>query len=216
MNWLRVGLVALAVLLVAGGVVLAAPASGEAGKAETPHPSGPPPFKGTLDVAIWTILVFLSLFFILRAYAWGPIQEALAKRERDAVAAAEAAELARQEAVLLRQQFAKEKDETSRQVAELIAEARRDAQQVAEDLKRQALAEIATERERLLREVGTARDQALQEIWQKAATLATQVSSRILPRELSDADQRRLVELALNDLQAQGDDLRTLLASRDT
>lgn len=212
MNWLRVGLVALAVLLVVGGVVTAAP---EGGAAKAEHPSGPPPFKGTLDVAIWTIFVFLALFFILRAYAWGPIQEALAKRERDAVAAAEAAELARQEAVLLRQQFAKEKDETSRQVAELIAEARRDAQQVAEDLKRQALAEIATERERLLREVGTARDQALQEIWQKAATLATQVSSRILPRELSDADQRRLVELALNDLQAQGDDLRTLLASRD-
>jgi len=63
--------------------------------------------------------------------------------------------------------------------------------------------------------VSIARDQALQEIWQKAASLATQVSGRILPRELNDGDQRRLIELAMNDLQGQGEELRNLLKSRE-
>jgi F-type H+-transporting ATPase subunit b len=204
LDWL---VLALFLLCVSAGDVLGAPTGNEK--------AGSGPFRGTLDVAVWTIVVFLGLFFVLRAYAWGPIQAGLEKRERDAVAAAEAAQLARMEAQAIRDQFQKEKDEAARKVAELIEEARRDATRLAEEMKAQAQAEIATERERLKREVGVARDQALNEIWQKAASLATQVSARILPRELSDVDQRRLIEFALNDLQGQGDDLQALLKSRE-
>ncbi len=216
MNWLRVGLIVLALLLAGGTLVMAAPEAGAVAEAtDKAHPAGEGPFKGTIDVAIWTILVFLGLFFLLKAKAWGPIQDALEMRERNAVAAAEAAHLARQEAQALRDQFQKEKEEASQRVAGLIDEARRDAQRLADEMKERALVEIAAERERLKREVAVARDQALQEIWQKAATLATQVSSRILPRELSDDDQRRLIELALNDLQGQGEELQALLKSRE-
>lgn len=211
MNWLRMGLVLL-VVLGGAGLALAAP---EGGAHPPPHDSGEGPFKGTVDVAIWTIVVFLGLFFILKAKAWGPIQESLAKREADAVLAASAAQKAREEAEVMRAQFQKEKEAAAREVVATIEESRRDATRVVEEMKKQAQDEIAAERERLKREVTVARDQALQEIWQKAATLATSVSGRILPRELNDTDQRRLIELALNELQTQSGEIQALLKSRE-
>ena len=203
MHWHRL------VLIVAGilGMAPVALAANDGG--------GEGPFRGTLDVSIWTLLVFLGLLAILRLKAWGPIQEALAERERKNLEAAEAGRKAREEAEALRSSLKAEQEASARKVAETLDEGRRDAQRVVEEMKAQAQAEIAAERERLKREVSIARDQALQEIWQKAASLATQVSGRILPRELNDGDQRRLIELAMNDLQGQGEELRNLLKSRE-
>jgi F-type H+-transporting ATPase subunit b len=227
MNWLRLGLV-LIVLVGSARLVEAAlpqenPPVGEKDKekhavdekhGDQKHADTQDPFKGTLDVAIWTILVFLGLVFILKAYAWGPIQEGLELRERRNLEAAEAGKKAQAEADALRAQFQKDQEAAAQKVRETIDAARRDAQQVVEKMKADAQEEIAAERERLKREVAVARDQALQEIWQKAATLATDVSGRILPRELNESDQRRLVEMALNELQSKTEEIQVLLKSR--
>jgi F-type H+-transporting ATPase subunit b len=217
MNWLRTGLVLL-VLVGTVSLVQAAPEEHPpAGDKQGEHkaPTGEDPFKGTLDVAIWTIVVFLGLFFILKTKAWAPIQEGLDKRERLAVEAASEAQKARDETQALRLQHQKEQEAAAQRVRETIDAARVDAQRVVEEMKASAQAEIATERERLKREVAVARDQALQEIWQTAASLATTVSGRILPRELNENDQRRLIELALNELQSQSSEIQNLLKSRE-
>ena len=50
---------------------------------ETPHESKElNVFKGGLDLTIWSIVVFLSLFFILGKFAWPSIREGLDKREQ--------------------------------------------------------------------------------------------------------------------------------------
>src|SRR5262245_26969948 len=103
MNCLRLGLVLLVVLLGSARLVQAAASDenpstekgkdAEKGKDEghgkTTSRAGEGAFMGTIDVAIWTIVVFLGLYFILRSYAWGPIQEGLALRERKNLEAAE-------------------------------------------------------------------------------------------------------------------------------
>jgi F-type H+-transporting ATPase subunit b len=52
----------------------------------------------------------------------------------------------------------------------------------------------------LQREIAAARDQALQQIWNQTANLATQISAKLLRRQLTPDDNRRLVDEALAEI----------------
>ncbi len=153
------------------------------------------------DTAIWTVVVFLGLFFILRKAAWGPILEGLHKRE-EAIhhAVAEAKELRAENARA--QAFLKgELDKAHAEIPAMMEEARKDAAALKEEMRSEANAEIQKERARLMRELDTAKDQALQEIWTSAANLATLISTKAVGRALSVDDHRRLVDEALAEVQ---------------
>jgi len=59
-------------------------------------------FTGFLDLSIWTIVVFLILFVVLRKYAWGPMMEGLENREKNIRGELESAQKANADAQALR------------------------------------------------------------------------------------------------------------------
>jgi F-type H+-transporting ATPase subunit b len=186
------------------GVFLLAPAA----KAETPkgQDSGAGTEKKTnifepaLDLAIWTIVVFVILFFVLARYAWKPMLAGLQQREHNIRAAQEEAKRDREEAQRLREEVQRKLDGAAAEVRDLLDQGRREAQQLQEDMMNKTRAEIQAERDRLRREIETARDQALQSIMTRAGQLATLVSAKVIRRELTGDDHRRLVDEALTDL----------------
>ncbi len=169
-----------------------------------PDQHEPSPFAGALDLTIWTWVVFLLLFFILKKYAWGPMLEGLRRREENIRLAMEEARLAREEAHKLREDLQARINRAHEEVREILDEARRDAQHTKEEMVNQARSEIQTERARLRREIEMTRDQALQELWNRTAELATQVSAKAIRRQLTTDDHRRLVDEAIADLRRAG------------
>jgi F-type H+-transporting ATPase subunit b len=149
-----------------------------------------------------TLIVFLLLLFVLRKFAWGPLQKALHDREEYLEKTVEAAEHARHEAERMLAEHRKQMAQAADQVRALIEKAHRDAEATATDILRKAQAEAEAARHRAEREIGNARDQAIVEIWTKVADLAVSVAAKVLPRELSESDHRRLVELATSALPA--------------
>jgi F-type H+-transporting ATPase subunit b len=193
---MRCVIVALAAL----GLLLAAPASAWA--AEGGDKGGMDIFKGALDLTIWTIAVFLILFFILRAYAWGPIKEGLDRREQSIAHDKLEAVKAKQEADALRVKLDAELARANDQVRQMMDKARADAQALATEEINRGKTELQAERERLYRDVSMTKDQALQEIWTKAAELATLISAKAVKKQLSEQDHRALLDEALNEFQA--------------
>lgn len=152
------------------------------------------------DLGIYTIVVFVLLFLILRSKAFGPIVKMLDEREANIKSEYEAAENARKEAVAYLEQVKAEKAKAADEVRLLIEEARKDAMVLKDKLRADAAAEVQAERDRLRREIETARDQALQEIWSRTVELASLVSSKTVKRELTPDDHRRLMDEALVEL----------------
>jgi F-type H+-transporting ATPase subunit b len=161
------------------------------------------PLEVVSDLAIWTTVVFLLLFFILKRYAWGPMLEGLRKREETIRAAVEEAQRARIEAEKARAEFQQEMARAQQQIPAIMEEARKKADKLVEELRIKATEEIAADRQRLRREVETAKDQALADIWGQAAQLATLISAKAIRRELSPEDHRRLVDEAMDELRQQ-------------
>jgi F-type H+-transporting ATPase subunit b len=153
-----------------------------------------------VDLGIWTVAVFLTLFGLLWLMAWKPLREGLLKREHAIQAAIDEAKRAREEAQKLREQWQQEMDAANDKVREILDLARRDAQHTTEEMVGKARSEIQTERDRLRREIDTARDQAIQELWNHTANLAALVSAKAIRRQLTPDDHRRLVEESLAEL----------------
>jgi F-type H+-transporting ATPase subunit b len=199
LNWLmNLVLLAFAASLFAGTALAADPHAAPAGD------DGPFATKGALDLAIWTVVVFLVLFLVLRAFAWKPMLAGLQKREESIRGALEEAEKARAEAQQIRASLQKDMDQAHHRVKEIIDEAKRDAERTAADTVAKAKADIALERERLHREIQNETDAALQSLWTRAAELATQVSAKVIRRQLDGEAQRRLIDEALSELKTVG------------
>jgi F-type H+-transporting ATPase subunit b len=157
-------------------------------------------FEPALDLTIWTIVVFLILLFVLGRYAWKPMLAGLQQREHNIHAAQEEAKKDREEAQRLRDELQKKMDAAAAEVRELFDKARREAQAAADEMTAKARADIQAERDRLRRELDTAGDQVLQSILNRVGQMVTLASSKVIRRELTGDDHRRLVDEALKDL----------------
>jgi F-type H+-transporting ATPase subunit b len=157
-------------------------------------------FGKALDLAIWTLVVFLVLLWVLGKFAWKPMLQGLEQRESTIRSELEQAQHERQEAQALNERWKAEMAKAQDQVRALLDEARRNAQHAAEDLLNKAKADAQAERERGRREIALATDQALQQIAAQTANLAALVSSKALRREMTPDDHRRLVDEALAEL----------------
>lgn len=165
------------------------------------------------DLGIWSIVIFVVLLLVLRAYAWGPILGGLQRREQGILGAIKEAEDARAAAQQLRQQLQQEMDHAQDKVREVLEKARRDAQQLAEQMQADARAAAQADRERSLREVEMAKDQAMQQILTQAADLAALMSTKAIRRQMTPDDHRHLIEEALADLRRAGDERQRRVAS---
>lgn len=189
----RLILMAMPALLVLVSVASAAPA--EAG-----HEAATP-FAGSIYQAIAAAIIFILLLIILKKMAWGPILQGLVDRENKIKNDLESAEIAAKQATATLEQYRKQLAESHAEARRIIEQGRADAEQLAAKLAKQAEDDIQGMRVRAQAEIKTAREQAVSELYAQAATLATSVASKILHRELSAADQQRLVEESISTLQ---------------
>src|SRR5262249_40868164 len=128
-------LVVTAVLLIGPGPLAAADtfkedskakagdAHGKAGNGAHAAPKERDVFEFRGDLGIWTLVVFLGLFFLLRKYAWGPILEGLHKREAGIKGAISEAENLRAESANLKEQFATQMAQAGEKVRGIMEDA---------------------------------------------------------------------------------------------
>lgn len=148
---------------------------------------------------IVSIVNFLVLLYLLRRYLWGPILTVLANRAekiREGLAMAEAAKV--------------ERDRMKAEVERLLADARREAQAIAErttkaaeaaaaDIRTQAKAEADRIRERGREDATQLHDQALAQLRSELAGMVVLAASRVLGRELDAEKHRALIEQSLDE-----------------
>ena len=153
-----------------------------------------------VGLMIWTLLSFLVAFLVLRKWAWPAITEALDKRQRAIEESIDAAERTRTEADALLAEYRQRLTDARAQADEIVARAER----AGEVAKEESLAAAKTQREELLeqtkRDVEAETRRAIQEIRSEVADLTVLATEKVTRKSLDSADQRRLVEEALSEL----------------
>jgi F-type H+-transporting ATPase subunit b len=154
-------------------------------------------------LAVWTLVVFLLLLFVLGRFAWKPLLAALHNREQHLEHVLLETERARNESEANLAEHRKLMARAADEVRGILEKARKEAEATGEQLIKQAQGEAELAKQRAQRDIASARDQALAEIWEKTADMAVSVAGKVLSKELSDTEHRRLLEAAINELPAQ-------------
>ena len=160
------------------------------------------PMEPQPSLAIWTVAVFLGLFFVLRRFAWKPLSEALHRREEHLEHTLLQTEKVRNESEQLLAEHRRLMAQADERVKAIFDKAHKEAQASGEEILKAARAEADAARERAQREIVTARDQALADIWSQTANIAVSVAGRVLSKQLGEDEHRRLLDLAINELPA--------------
>jgi F-type H+-transporting ATPase subunit b len=149
---------------------------------------------------IWTLICFAIAFFVLKKYAFGPIQKSIDARRDRIREAVEEADNARNEARRLLEQHRAMLAEAKNESADILAEARK----VGEAQIQRAKEEAETERQRRLEETRKQIDaetvRALDQIRSEVAELTVEATQRIVGKVLDAEDQRRLIDEAVEGL----------------
>jgi F-type H+-transporting ATPase subunit b len=149
---------------------------------------------------IWTLITFGITFFVLKRLAFGRIQAAIDARRERIREALEGADRARTESERLVVQQRKALAAARGQAEEMLADARR----VAEDQQRRLREELDTERQRRIEEtrkdVEAETARAIGQIRSEVASLALEATEKVAGKVLTEADQRRLIEQAIDEL----------------
>ena len=162
----------------------------------------PNPLSVDPDLAIWTGVVFLVLFFVLSKFAWPAISTALVEREKRIESnIAEAAVKHEQAKKLLLEHEAKLASAAD-EVRALLEEARRDAEHTKNQIVAEAKHAADQERDRAMREVERAKDAAKKTLAETSATLAVELEAQAIKVNITHEQQSQLVRDALGKLSA--------------
>ncbi len=149
---------------------------------------------------IWTLLSFAITFFVLRKWAFGPIQQTIEQRRQRIRESLEEAERARDEARNLLREHRELRAQARGEAEQILAEARR----VGESLRDRVRDEAESDRQRRLeetrRQIEAETTRALEQIRGEVAELALVAAEKVTRRALGDDDQRRLIEDAIREL----------------
>ena len=150
---------------------------------------------------IWTIVTFLILLALLARFAWRPLLDALEKRQEVIRASLDDARKAKEEMARLQAESARILAEARTEAANIISSTRSDAARLGDELKLRARADAEGLVRNAQREIDTQTHRAIETIRREAIDLSVAVAAKILRRDISSADNERLVDDAIREMQ---------------
>lgn len=163
-----------------------------------------PPSKDTALSALWVLIIFVVLLIILYPTAWKNVLVGLKKREERIRTDIAEAEAARGRAEKTLAEYNARLATAEQKVRDMIQEATVQAQQIADGIRTRAQQDAQEAKEKATADIERARADAVAQIYEQAATLATAVAERVLPRTLSAEDQQALVNRSLDEISKMG------------
>jgi F-type H+-transporting ATPase subunit b len=156
--------------------------------------------KPGVGLMVWTLLVFGFTMILLSKLAFPRISDALQRRQRSIEESIDTAERTRTEADALLAEYRERLKEARAQAEEIVQRARQTADTHEHESKergQEILAEAARHAER---DIEAATKRALDDIRKEVADLTIMATEKVTRKTLTEADQKRLVEEALNEL----------------
>src|SRR6478672_9932852 len=163
------------------------------------HESGDPnPLAFSTDLALWTLVVFVVLFLVLKKFAWPQITEALEERERKIAATIADANAKLEDAKKL---YAEHEAKLMAAAGEVRA--RRDAEVTKKGVEAEGQKVAKEELDRALREIHRARDAAVQDLAVSSANVAIDLAQKIIREKLTPETNNQIVRDAIAKLAPQ-------------
>ena len=148
----------------------------------------------------WTLLVFVTVAFLLSKFAFGPLTAAVRAREEALQQAIDMARKDREDAAALLAEHRKAIENAKDDAQKFIAEGRVTAESMKAEMLESTKAQQAEMLERARRDIENEKVKAIDELRREAVDLAIAGAGKVIEKNLDDAGNRKLVENYLASL----------------
>jgi F-type H+-transporting ATPase subunit b len=143
---------------------------------------------------VWTVITFLIVLYVLRRFAFRRIQGLIDQRRDRIREALDEADKARSEARELRELTAKEREQAKADREQILDDARRQSQRLAEQARERADADLKEALEKNREELAAENQRLREQIRRDVVELTLFAAERVTGKVLDQEDQRRLIE----------------------
>jgi len=154
----------------------------------------------TPGLMIWTIVCFLITLFVLKKWAFGPIQKMIDERREQIRQSIEAADAARDESRKLLEEHRQLIAQARGEAEAILAEARRTRESMEHRMREETEAERQRRLEETRKEIAAETTRALEQIRAEVADLTLEAASRVVGRALDAERDRELISEAIASL----------------
>jgi F-type H+-transporting ATPase subunit b len=159
-----------------------------------------PLIQVTPGLMIWTIVCFAIAYFVLKRFAFGPIQTIIDERRERIRSSIDEADRIREEAHGLLEQHKQLMGQARGEAEELLGQARKDADAQRARVKEETEADRQRRLEETSRQIEAETRRALDQIRSEVAELSLVAAEKVTRRSLDDADHRKLIADAVGEL----------------
>jgi len=160
-----------------------------------------PPFLPDVGIVFWTTIIFLLVLFVLAKYAFGPIQNALKKREQDIQESLNQAEQAKADIAALQDKNEQLLKQAQEERAKILKEAKETKDAIVKEAKEKARAEAQKIVTIAQEEISNMKQSVLAEAKNELGTMAIEIAEKVLRQKLSgDKDQEKLVQSLVEEI----------------
>lgn len=152
------------------------------------------------SLIFWEIVSFGILLFILYKYAFPGILSVLEEREKKIKDSLEQAEHHRSEAERRLKEYEAKLSAAGKEAEAILAAAKERAQRLLDENEQRLTAEAERIKGDATREIEQERRKAVQDIRTQTTELALMMAEKVVQRSLTDADQRKFADEALEAL----------------
>jgi F-type H+-transporting ATPase subunit b len=149
---------------------------------------------------VWTLVFFFITFFVLKRYAFGPIQKMLDDRREQIRRSIEEGENAREEARKLLEEHRALMNQARSEAEQILAEARRTAQAMEQRMREETEQERQRRLEETRREIVAETARALEQIRSAVADLTLEATAIVIGKKLDSDRDRELITEAIGSL----------------
>ena len=150
---------------------------------------------------VWTILTFLLLVFVLARFAWKPLLKMLQDREDMVRSSLEVAEKAKSELERLNEESEAIMAKARSEAQSILADGKAAAEKVKDDIIAKSKEQANKIREDAGNQIQVEKDKAISEIKKEVVNLTLSVAEKLIQKNLSDADNKSLIEESLKKVQ---------------
>jgi F-type H+-transporting ATPase subunit b len=150
---------------------------------------------------VWTIVTFLLLVFVLAKFAWKPLLKMLQDREDMVRSSLEDAKKAKSELERLNEESEAIMAKARSEAQSILADGKAAAEKVKEDIIAKSKEQANKIREDAGNQIQVEKDKAISEIKKEVVNLTLSVAEKLIQKNLSDADNKSLIEESLKKVQ---------------
>ena len=151
-----------------------------------------------VNIGWWEIVVTicntLITFLIVKRFLFGPLRKMLAAREEEVQSMYATAEKTQTEAEQLRQEYTGRLAKAKEEAADIVSSATHRATVRSEEILKDSTQQAANMVKKAEANIALERQKALNEIKDEIGGLSVMIASKVVERDINEADHERLIE----------------------